>query len=220
MQFVPRVHLGQHPHQHRRHPRSSTTRNAAERAQATTAPEPSSKTPACVPTCRSVPASRPASSRTSTPSNPYTKRQTSRLRTTSVPSRMVTRCKLHDEASLSGPSVLLAIGIGFRQNTCGVANAHAGFPQVRYEIERPPGVAEFISYQTDIGRVRQRIQVNPRRCRGRRRSSPPSAAQGVLVISAQEAGSPESCKILLTTATWSATQRRRGHAPARTVCSH
>ena len=104
---------------------------------------------------------------------------------------------------------MFAVGIGFA-NMCGVA--HAGdYPTVRYEVSGP-GVAEYISYQTDSGQQRA---VN---------ATLPWSAQftsfgaQVFVISAQGPG-PITCRILLDGNEVSKATATTG-APARTVCSH
>ena len=112
---------------------------------------------------------------------------------------------------LSGPSVLFALGIGFA-NFCGgpvAAVAHANdFPQVRYEVTGP-GVAQYISYQTDTG---QQHQVN---------APLPWSTQftafggQVFVLSAQGVGALR-CRILLDGNVVSDAQSAGG----RTVCSH
>jgi Mycobacterium membrane protein len=110
---------------------------------------------------------------------------------------------------LGGPAVLVAIGIGFA-NTCGLAHAE-NFPKVRYEINGP-AVAEFISYQTDTGQLRQVNAPLPW-------STEFTAFGGqVFVISAQGPG-PISCKILLDGNVVSNATATTG-TPARTVCTH
>ncbi len=111
---------------------------------------------------------------------------------------------------LRGPSILFAIGIGFA-NMCGVANASTDNPQIRYEVSGP-GVAQYISYQTDTG---QQHAVN---------AALPWSTQftgfggEVFVISAQGPG-PISCKILIDGNVVSNATATTG-VPARTVCSH
>jgi len=115
---------------------------------------------------------------------------------------------------LRGPSILFAIGIGFA-NMCGgtvagMANATDN-PQVRYEVSGP-GVAQYISYQTDTG---QQHAVN---------ATLPWSTQftafggQVFVISAQGPG-PISCKILVDGNVVSDATATVG-TPARTVCTH
>jgi len=114
---------------------------------------------------------------------------------------------------LGGPSILFALGIGFA-NICGgtVAVAGAGDnPQVRYEVSGP-GVAEYISYQTDSGQQRA---VNAKL---------PWSTQftgfggEVFVLSAQGPG-PINCKILMDGNVVSDATATVG-TPARTVCTH
>ena len=115
---------------------------------------------------------------------------------------------------LRGPSILLAVGIGFA-NMCGgtvagVASANE-FPQVRYEVSGP-GVAQYISYETDTGQQRAVNATLPW-------STQFTAFGGeVFVISAQGPG-PISCKILVDGNVVSDATATVG-APARTVCSH
>ena len=109
---------------------------------------------------------------------------------------------------LSAPSVLVAVGIGFA-NTCGVAIASTDNPQIRYEVSGP-GVAEFISYQTNNGQQRA---VNAKL---------PWSTQftgfggQVFVISAQGQGSI-SCRILIDGR--SVKDATASGSPARTVCA-
>jgi hypothetical protein len=111
---------------------------------------------------------------------------------------------------LRGPSLLFAIGIGVA-NACGVANALPQNPQVRYEVSGP-GVAEFISYQTDTGQQRQVNAPLPW-------STQFTAFGGeVYALSAQGPG-PLTCKILLDGNVVSNATATTG-TPARTVCSH
>jgi hypothetical protein len=111
---------------------------------------------------------------------------------------------------LRGPSILFAIGIGFA-NMCGVANASTDNPQIRYEVSGP-GVAQYISYQTDTG---QQHAVN---------AALPWSTQftgfgsEVFVISAQ-GPAPISCKILIDGNVVSNATATTG-VPARTVCTH
>ncbi|HUH69581.1 MAG TPA: MmpS family transport accessory protein [Mycobacterium sp.] len=111
----------------------------------------------------------------------------------------------------SGPSILFAIGIGFA-NMCGgtvagVASAN-DFPTVSYEVSGP-GVAQYISYQTDTG---QQHQVN---------AALPWSTQftgfggEVFVISAQGVGKIR-CRILVDGNVVSDAQSTGG----RTVCTH
>lgn len=109
---------------------------------------------------------------------------------------------------LSGPSVLFALGVGFA-NVCGAGVANANkFPQVRYEVTGP-GVAQYISYQTDTG---QQHQVN---------APLPWSTQftafggQVFVLSAQGVGTLR-CRILLDGNVVSDAQSAGG----RTICSH
>ncbi len=112
---------------------------------------------------------------------------------------------------LSGLSVLFAIGVGFSSmcggTVAGVAHAN-GFPQVRYEVTGP-GVAQYISYQTDTG---QQHQVN---------AALPWSTQftafggQVFVISAQGVGALR-CRILVDGNVVSDAQSAGG----RTVCAH
>ena len=115
---------------------------------------------------------------------------------------------------LKGPSVLFAIGIGFA-NMCGgavagVANAK-DFPTARYEVSGP-GVAEYISYQTDTGQLRA---VNAKLPWSTEFTS---FGGQVFVISAQGPG-PITCKILLDGNVVSTATATTG-TTARTVCSH
>ncbi|HTY31146.1 MmpS family transport accessory protein [Mycobacterium sp.] len=114
---------------------------------------------------------------------------------------------------LRGPSILFALGIGFA-NICGGTVAVAGAsdnPQVRYEVSGP-GVAEYISYQTDSGQQRA---VNAKL---------PWSTQftgfggEVFVLSAQGPG-PINCKILMDGNVVSDATATVG-TPARTVCTH
>ena len=111
---------------------------------------------------------------------------------------------------LRGPSALFAVGIGFA-NMCGVANATNNVPQVRYEVSGP-GVAQYISYETDTGQQRAVNAELPW-------STQFTAFGGeVFVISAQGPG-PISCKILVDGNVVSDATATVG-APARTVCTH
>ena len=111
---------------------------------------------------------------------------------------------------LSGPSILFAIGIGF-VNACGVANAAPENPQARYEVSGP-GVAEYISYQTDTG---QRRAVNAKLPWSTQFTS---FGGEVFVLSAQGPG-PINCKILIDGNVVSDATATVG-TPARTVCTH
>jgi len=113
---------------------------------------------------------------------------------------------------LGAPSVLFAIGIGFA-NICGMAGpANANdYPVARYEVSGP-GVAEFISYQSDNGQQRAVNAKLP--------WSTEFASFGgqVFVISAQGPG-PITCKILLDGNVVSSATATTG-TPARTICTH
>jgi len=108
---------------------------------------------------------------------------------------------------LRRPSILFAVGIGFA-SMCGVANASSHSPQVRYEVSGP-GVAQYISYQTDTG---QQHAVN---------AALPWSTQftgfggEVFVISAQGVGNIR-CRILIDGNVVSDAQSAGG----RTVCTH
>lgn len=110
---------------------------------------------------------------------------------------------------LSGPAILCAIGVGFA-NVCGVAHAE-DFQQVRYDVSGP-GVAEYISYQTDTGQLRAVNAALP--------WSTQFTSYGgqVFVVSAQGAG-PITCQISLNGNVVSNATATVG-APARTVCTH
>lgn len=115
---------------------------------------------------------------------------------------------------LSGPAILFAIGIGFASvcggTVAGVANAGDN-PKVTYEVSGP-GVAEYISYQTDNGQQRAVNAKLPW-------STQFTAFGGeVFVISAQGPG-PITCKILLDGNVVTDATATVG-TPARTVCSH
>ncbi|HYB82850.1 MAG TPA: MmpS family transport accessory protein [Mycobacterium sp.] len=111
---------------------------------------------------------------------------------------------------LSAPSVLVAVGIGFA-NTCGVAIASTDNPQIRYEVSGP-GVAEFISYQTDNGQQRA---VNAKLPWSTQFTS---FGGEVFVLSAQGPG-PIECKILMDGNVVTDATATTG-TPARTVCTH
>jgi hypothetical protein len=108
---------------------------------------------------------------------------------------------------LSGPSLLLAIGIGLVTMCTGVAQAK-GFPQVRYEVSGP-GVAQYISYQTVTG---QEHAVN---------AALPWSTEftgfggEVFVLSAQGVGNLR-CRILVDGNVVADAQSAGG----RTVCTH
>jgi Mycobacterium membrane protein len=108
---------------------------------------------------------------------------------------------------LSAPSVLFALGIGLA-NTCGVAIASTDNPQIRYEVSGP-GVARYISYETDTG---QPHAVN---------AALPWSTQftgfggEVFDISAQGVGNIR-CRILVDGNVVSDAQSAGG----RTVCTH
>jgi hypothetical protein len=115
---------------------------------------------------------------------------------------------------LRGLSIPLAVGIGVA-NMCGgtvagVAGAN-DFPTARYEVSGP-GVAEFISYQTDTGQQRAVNVTLPWSTQFT------SFGGQVFVISAQGPG-PLTCKILLDGNVVSNATATVG-VPARTVCSH
>lgn len=112
---------------------------------------------------------------------------------------------------LSRPAIVVAIGIGFA-NACGAAYAAPPEnPHVRYEVSGP-GVAQFISYQTDTGQQRAVNAKLPW-------STQFTAFGGqVFVVSAQGPG-PITCKILLDGNVVSDATATVG-TPARTVCSH
>ncbi len=115
---------------------------------------------------------------------------------------------------LRGPSVLFTIGIGFASmyggTVPGVANA-SDSPTARYEVSGP-GVAEYISYQTDNGQQRA---VNAKLPWSTEFTS---FGGEVFVISAQGPG-PITCKILLDGNVVSTATATTG-TPARTVCTH
>jgi len=106
---------------------------------------------------------------------------------------------------LSGFAVLFAVGVGAA--VPGVAHA-TGFPQVRYEVSGP-GVAHYISYQTDTGQQHAVDAALPWS----------TEFQGfggeVFVLSAQGPG-PMRCRILLDGNVVSDAQSAGG----RTVCTH
>ena len=108
---------------------------------------------------------------------------------------------------LRGSSILFAIGIGFT-TTCGVANASADNPQIRYEVTGP-ALAQYITYQTDTGQLHA---VN---------AQLPWSTQftgfggEVFVLSAQGVGNIR-CRILIEGNVVSDAQSAGG----RTVCSH
>jgi hypothetical protein len=110
---------------------------------------------------------------------------------------------------LTGPSMLLAIGVGVATAHAGVAHA-TGFPQVRYEVTGSSPVAEFITYQTDTGQQRA---VNAKL---------PWSTQftgfggQVYLISAQGPGSI-SCRILVDGR--SVKDATATGMPARTACT-
>jgi hypothetical protein len=115
---------------------------------------------------------------------------------------------------LSAPSILFAVGIGFA-NMCGGAVAGVAsakdLPTARYEVSGP-GVAEYISYQTDNGQQRALNAQLPW-------STEFTAFGGeVFAISAQGPG-PITCKILLDGHEVTAATATTG-TPARTVCTH
>ncbi len=115
---------------------------------------------------------------------------------------------------LSGPAMLLAIGIGFA-NMCGgtvagVANAK-DFPTIRYEISGSSPVAEYISYETDTGQQRA---VNAKLPWSTEFSG---YGGGVYVISAQGQGTL-TCRILIDGE--SVKDATAAGAPARTACTH
>lgn len=110
---------------------------------------------------------------------------------------------------LRGPAILLAIGVGFA-NGCGVANAN-DYPRARYEVSGP-GVAEYISYQTDNGQQRAVNVTLPWS------TEFTSFGGEVYLISAQGPG-PLRCKILLDGNVVSDATASVG-TPARTVCTH
>ncbi|TAM62734.1 MAG: hypothetical protein EPN51_28980 [Mycobacterium sp.] len=111
---------------------------------------------------------------------------------------------------LTGPSILLAAGLGFA-NACGVANALPQLPQVRYEVNGP-AVAEFIYYETDTGQLHQVNAPLPW-------STEFTGFGGeVFTLSAQGPG-PISCKIFVDGNVVSAATATVG-VPARTVCTH
>lgn len=112
--------------------------------------------------------------------------------------------------ALSGSTLLFAVGIGFA-NACGVAHALPTYPQARYEVSGP-GVAQFISYQTDTGQQRA---VNPKLPWSTQFTS---FGGQVFVISAQGTG-PLTCKILLDGNVVSNATATTG-TPTRTVCTH
>jgi hypothetical protein len=111
---------------------------------------------------------------------------------------------------LSGPAILFAIGIGLA-NACGVANAVPQNAQVRYEVSGP-GVAEFISYETDTGQQRAVNATLPWSTQFT------SFGGEVFVVSAQGPG-PIECKILMDGNVVSDATATTG-TPARTVCTH
>ncbi len=108
---------------------------------------------------------------------------------------------------LRGSSILFAIGIGF-STMCGVANASNENPLIRYEVSGP-GVAQYISYQTDTGQLHAVNAPLP--------WSTEFASFGgeVFVLSAQGVGNIR-CRILIEGNVVSDAQSAGG----RTVCSH
>ncbi|OMC44043.1 hypothetical protein A5745_22165 [Mycobacterium sp. IS-2888] len=111
---------------------------------------------------------------------------------------------------LRGPTLVFAIGIGVA-NACGVANAIPQNPKVQYEVSGP-GVAQYISYQTDAGQQRQVNAPLPW-------STQFTAFGGqVFVISAQGPG-PLTCRILLDGNEVSKATATVG-SPTRTLCTH
>jgi MmpS family membrane protein len=110
---------------------------------------------------------------------------------------------------LRGPSMLFAIGVGFA-NMCGVANA-SNWPTVQYEVNGP-GVAEYISYQTDTGQQRAVNAPLPW-------STQFTSFGGQVFVISAEGPAPISCKILVDGNVVSDATATTG-APARTVCTH
>jgi|SRR5436309_11085237 Mycobacterium membrane protein len=111
---------------------------------------------------------------------------------------------------LRGPAILFAVGIGFA-NASGVANALPQFATARYEVSGP-GVAEYISYQTDNGQQRAVNTPLPWS------TEFTSFGGQAFVVSAQGAR-PITCKILIDGNVVSNATAATG-TPARTVCSH
>ncbi|MCV7195908.1 MmpS family transport accessory protein [Mycobacterium angelicum] len=109
---------------------------------------------------------------------------------------------------LSGPSILLALGIGLTA-TCGLANADPT-PKARYEVSGS-GVAEYISYQTVEG---QQHAVNVPLPWSTEFTS---FGGQVFVLSAQGQGSI-TCKISLDGNVVS--QQTATGVPGHTVCTH
>ncbi|AGC63286.1 putative membrane protein mmpS4 [Mycobacterium marinum] len=121
---------------------------------------------------------------------------------------MTSRLAARPMRRLSGPAILLAIGVGVAA-TCGVANADP-FQQVRYEVSGP-GVAEFVSYQTAKGQQRATNINLPW-------SSEFTAFGGqVFVLSAQGQGSI-TCRILVDGSV--VTEQTGTGTPGHTVCTH
>jgi len=110
---------------------------------------------------------------------------------------------------LTGPSMLLAIGVGVANVSVGAAHA-TDFPQVRYEVTGSSPVAEFITYQTGAGQQRMVNATLPW-------STQFSGFGGqVYLISAQGPGSI-SCRILVDGL--SVEDATATGMPARTVCT-
>ncbi|BBZ43503.1 MmpS family transport accessory protein [Mycobacterium parmense] len=108
---------------------------------------------------------------------------------------------------LRGPAVALAVGVGFA-NACGAAHAMPQMPEVRYEVSGP-GVAQYISYETDAGQLHVVNAPLPW-------STQFTGFGGeVFTLSAQGAGALR-CRILVDGNVVSDAQAAGG----RTVCTH
>lgn len=110
---------------------------------------------------------------------------------------------------LPGLAALFAVGIGFSSVCAGVGHAApAQMPKVRYEVTGP-GVAQYISYQTDTGQLHQVNAPLPW-------STQFTAFGGqVFVLSAQGVGTLR-CRILMDGNVVADAQSAGG----RTVCAH
>jgi hypothetical protein len=109
---------------------------------------------------------------------------------------------------LAGPAILFAISTGLAA-TCSVAHAD-DTPKVRYEVSGP-GVAEYISYQTDTGQQRATNVSLPWS------TEFTSFGGQVFVLSAQGPGTI-TCKILLDGNV--VNQGTSTGLPGRAACSH
>ncbi|MGZ4511490.1 MAG: MmpS family transport accessory protein [Mycobacterium sp.] len=109
---------------------------------------------------------------------------------------------------LAGPSILFAIGVGVANVCAGVAHAN-DYPEVRYEVTGSSPVADYISYQTDVGQqhaVKAKLPWS---------SQFTGFGGQVFVISAQGPGSI-TCRILVDGR--SVKEATATGTPARTVC--